>query len=566
MKTIFFKAFIFTFSILIIGNSKVYSQSDDYKEKITVVGVYIPEISDSRKITLSPDIKDTLNYIPKVDYLVVARPLEVPVELKPITAARMTGESFSKIYENHIRAGLGNYLTPYAEFTHSSIRNKKFRYSLNMKHLSSAGKIKEYAHPGISENLVNLNGSWLTSNYTYSAGTKYTRNALHYYGFQPDSITPDYEKSDIKQVFNLYDFYFEGKSNYSDASKFHHSYKLDYKGLWDKYETAENNLILSGNMKKAFNIANALSDEAFYMDFRSGVYGQNNKLQSITTGLVSLKPYLNVRLKEIELKAGVDVSAQIDSVGVPMAFPFVRMDLRIVPSHLNIFLGYSAGELNKNTFRELSDENPFINTEILPLGYSITKNKLYGGINGGFGGKFNYKLGVEHKMVQNMPLFVNDTTAFMNDTTGIYYGNRFDLIFDTVEVLSFKAEFQVKFNSKFNLIMNGAYNVYSPNNETYAWHMPLYDISLMAEYNIQNKLFARAGIYVFGDRWSLDTKTGLESKLKPIWDFNLGAEYRYNKLMSAFVNVSNFTAQRHYLWNNYPSQRINIMAGVTYTF
>lgn len=165
-----------------------------------------------------------------------------------------------------------------------------------------------------------------------------------------------------------------------------------------------------------------------------------------------------------------------------------------------------------------------------------------------------------------MPLFVNDTTAFMNDTSGIYYGNRFDLIFDTVEVLSFKAEFQVKFNSKFNLIMNGAYNVYSPNNETYAWHMPLYDISLMVEYNIQNKLFARAGIYVFGDRWSLDTKTGLESKLKPIWDFNLGAEYRYNKLMSAFVNINNFTAQRHYLWNNYPSQRINIMAGVTYTF
>ena len=35
--------------------------------------------------------------------------------LKTITPAKITGESVSKLYKNYIKAGLGNYTTPYFE-------------------------------------------------------------------------------------------------------------------------------------------------------------------------------------------------------------------------------------------------------------------------------------------------------------------------------------------------------------------------------------------------------------------------------------------------------------------
>ena len=55
-------------------------------------------------------------------------------------------------------------------------------------------------------------------------------------------------------------------------------------------------------------------------------------------------------------------------------------------------------------------------------------------------------------------------------------------------------------------------------------------------------------------------------KLKPFIDMNLGAEYRYNKKVSAFIQFNNFTAKKYQFWTNFPVQSINIMGGVTLSF
>jgi outer membrane receptor protein involved in Fe transport len=52
--------------------------------------------------------------------------------------------------------------------------------------------------------------------------------------------------------------------------------------------------------------------------------------------------------------------------------------------------------------------------------------------------------------------------------------------------------------------------------------------------------------------------------LKSVGDFNLGAEYRYSKMLSFFVNFNNIANMRYYRWEKYPSQRFNFMAGLTF--
>ena len=47
-------------------------------------------------------------------------------------------------------------------------------------------------------------------------------------------------------------------------------------------------------------------------------------------------------------------------------------------------------------------------------------------------------------------------------------------------------------------------------------------------------------------------------------DINLGAEYRYSKMLSFFVNFNNIANTRYYRWEKYPSQRFNLMAGLTF--
>ena len=54
--------------------------------------------------------------------------------------------------------------------------------------------------------------------------------------------------------------------------------------------------------------------------------------------------------------------------------------------------------------------------------------------------------------------------------------------------------------------------------------------------------------------------------MKGYTDINLGVEYRYTKVLSGFVNISNLTGSRYYRWYNYPNYRFQIMGGVSYSF
>jgi outer membrane cobalamin receptor len=49
-------------------------------------------------------------------------------------------------------------------------------------------------------------------------------------------------------------------------------------------------------------------------------------------------------------------------------------------------------------------------------------------------------------------------------------------------------------------------------------------------------------------------------------DANINAEYRYTKKLAAFVRLNNLAAQQYQIWNNYPSQRMNGLLGINFSF
>ena len=56
------------------------------------------------------------------------------------------------------------------------------------------------------------------------------------------------------------------------------------------------------------------------------------------------------------------------------------------------------------------------------------------------------------------------------------------------------------------------------------------------------------------------------TQIDPIFDLNVGLEYRLSEQISGFLNMHNLVVQRYQRWNNYPVQRFNIMGGITYSF
>ena len=104
-----------------------------------------------------------------------------------------------------------------------------------------------------------------------------------------------------------------------------------------------------------------------------------------------------------------------------------------------------------------------------------------------------------------------------------------------------------------------------------AWHRPGSTFGAEASYDIQKKIIVKAGFTTYGKQYARlpepDRADGYLTKtMKGYTDINLGVEYRYTKVLSGFVNISNLTGSRYYRWYNYPGYRFQIMGGVSYSF
>jgi outer membrane receptor protein involved in Fe transport len=53
-------------------------------------------------------------------------------------------------------------------------------------------------------------------------------------------------------------------------------------------------------------------------------------------------------------------------------------------------------------------------------------------------------------------------------------------------------------------------------------------------------------------------------KIKPVADANLQLTYNYSKALSLFASMYNIADRSYLIWNNYPSQRFNMMFGLSY--
>jgi outer membrane receptor protein involved in Fe transport len=56
------------------------------------------------------------------------------------------------------------------------------------------------------------------------------------------------------------------------------------------------------------------------------------------------------------------------------------------------------------------------------------------------------------------------------------------------------------------------------------------------------------------------------SEVNSFADLSLGGEYQFNDRVSAFLKLNNLTGTQYYRWYNYPMQRFNAMAGLTFSF
>ncbi|MDD4214480.1 MAG: hypothetical protein PHR81_06680 [Bacteroidales bacterium] len=551
-------------AFFILFYHQLSGQIKPYAENVTVIAPYQPTISDANKLNTQPVFTDTVITMPKLEYPMLFRKYKTQFAAEPIKAARVGEPSLTKLYKFLLKAGFGSYTSPYGEFFVNNTYSRSYAVGGHLKHHSYFGKIQGWAYPGNNENLAEFYGKKFFKNTVIGGDISYKRNVWHYYGFKPGELSVQPLDRDLyKQRFNLITagVYFNSM-HHPDSLKLNYSTALKYYYLNDFYSVSENGLEFSGDIHKDLHLFKFTSSQLLGMQAKINYYFNEDSLRQYNAGIISLTPYIRTTFKGFNFNLGVDISVSADSLASFHFYPIADVQFNIVKNILIVFAGIK-GNLEENTYLSFTNENPYINPQI-PLSYTSHVYNIFGGIKSEISRTLNFSAAVSYERIKNMPMYVNDTSLVFN--------NRFVIIYDNAKLLNVKGELAYQKDEKFKLLVGGNFYNYIMDNEDRAWHKPIFDAYADFCYNIRDKFIIQAGIT---GRSNVYAKTfagrnPVKKKLSGYADLNLGFEYRYSKILSAWINFNNVTNMskkiRYYQWNNYPLYGFNLMAGISYAF
>lgn len=517
------------------------------------------------KLSDNPELKDDTLVIAPLNYSVLKKSQKTEYRAEKIKPAKIVDEPLSKLYKHYAKVGFGNYTTPLVEFSMSSLRSKDYAGSVYLKHYSMNGKLKDVGPPQFSDNELVLDGKKFFKEFTLNGNLSYKRNVVHYYGFDVDSFPSDsfpaFSKSATKQRFSLIGTSVDLTSSELRPSKWLQKISIDYYNLQDKFGTTENKFGLMANLvKDVSKKSDVLIDAGVdYYNEKMAVHGGNDFIPRLRAAFATSG-------KTWKLKVGLGTALDVtDSLTKGYIYPQLDFQYSLVE---NIFYFYAGanGDLQRNSFKTLTGENPFIVSD-LALANSNVQAKLFAGLRGAFSSKMTFNATVSQSFINNMPYYVNQID------TGAVAGNKFNVVYDKTSLLTVGGDLGYQAGEKLFLNASAFYNFYDMDKQLQPWHRPAITGKFTGKYNLKDKLILSADIYYLGPQFgrtftqdSLGTITYDKVKIKSLVDVNLGVEYRYNQRFSAFVNFNNIAAYRYYRWSQYPSQRFNFMVGLTANF
>jgi hypothetical protein len=551
-----FNNLILLSTLFIFGSSNIIlAQDDKMVKEVQVVRPYEPSISDANKINIQPKIVDTIRVNPNFSYSIIQRPISTYFTPAPLSAARMVAEPLPDLSRSYVRLGIGNSILPQAEFYFASNRNSDYTYGAWLKYFNNKPKIKfdnsnEVKAPASNIDML-LFGKRMFNDKVLSGDIGYNQIKRTYYGY--NFYNAALQPSNDKQAINRFAANFEFKSTIKDSSKFNYQAKANFYHLNDKYDLEENML------KGMLSVNKFIDKEQFGGDIMYIHYGRNNTNGSKNNTIIRIKPWAHFSGKQWHAFAGLNVIVDANgNVNETYFFPNAFISYDIV-SHYIIPYVEINGDVEENSYYTLLLTNPWLYTSTESWN-SVNKLMIGGGIKGKFSPVVSYNINANYSIIDSLALFRNISI----DTNNPLF-NRFGLVFDNIERTTIKGELALEPSKLFRMSISGEFYQYKTSKEAKPWHLPNYKIATSIEYILMSKLKINALIAAEGKRWAIDASSS-PIHLDGFLDFNLGAEYLYNKKASIFINFNNITSTAYQIWYLYPSQKFNMVAGVSYKF
>jgi hypothetical protein len=538
---------------LLMPCAVLYSQQ--ISRDVVVIKPYEPTISDAVKINDLPRNDDTLAFTPSFKYNILPSGLTIGYEPKAIKPAKMT-IPLTELYNSYIKAGLGNYFTPLAEYGFSSRRSKDHAIGAYLMHKSSHSKLKldnkDKVPAGYSNSYAGLSGKKIYDNVDLEGNIRLKNDGIHYYGYNTEMFAdtfPEIRARDIRQRYFLFGTSADIYSTNLDSSRLNYGIGIQYDYFSDKFKNRENILALRGNL------SGSVVKMMLGMDASLVNYLKSQSIDSINNTVIRLMPWLSKRTPEWEADLGFNVYVDILDKSKTYIFPRANVRFNMLEEVIIPYFGID-GRLDVHDYSTVTAENMFV-VPGLNVENSVNKFIIYAGLKGKLSPVTAFRFDVTYSLFNDMHFFVNDTSGD--------YWNQFTVVYDDLEQIKYHGEISLGISEKLNMMIKGSYYKYVTFDEEKAWHKPEYNIDFYFSYNLRNKILFDMELIAIGNRYAKSFQGQADFiRLEPVIDLNFAIEYRYSKILSFFISLCNITSSEYYMWNQYPAQRFNMLAGFTY--
>ena len=423
---------------------------------------------------------------------------------------------------------------------------KKSLINLYGSYISSKGTIRNQDY---SQMNLKATGSYFSpKNEIYGSAT--LRDETYYlYGY--DHSLYDFDKEMIRQQFQ--DVTVKAGLRNTTSTRFRINYdpNAEVNFFTNRNLATETNVTVNLPVEKKFGEAVDLKVD-FKGEFTNyttqGVIPSNTKVRN---NLVQLTPSILYSKPLFSINAGV---TPVWNNGSYAVLPNIYFEVQL-QQKIFMLQGGWVGRYTKNTYRHLTDINPYLDPVYLQA--NTKEVEFYGGIKASLGKHFNLNGKASFITYNDMPLFINDTAS----------DSRSFVISNEPTMNNFRIHGDVSYINQDKFTLNAGFNLNGYTGmkvNKKAWNtLPLEATGSFRWWGFK-RFILKSDLYMFGGGNALG-KTGT-LPFKGGFDLSAGAEYRINKQFSAWLDVNNILNDKYERWHNYPVYGLNLLGGILIHF
>jgi hypothetical protein len=351
---------------------------------------------------------------------------------------------------------------------------------------------------------------------------------------------------------------------------------LKYNRFWDARGSAENRFYVKPSFE--FDVMDEKIKTNFIVDYLGGTFEKDySGITAIKYGYTNfgVHPSVVINKDDWSVNLGAAVFYSVDTENSDnklFVYPQINASLKVV-GDLMIFYAGAEGSLDQNSYRDFTNDNPFVSPT---LGIAPTDKQydIFAGLKGKLANSISYNIRGAYKSEKNKALFKSNDYSENVANEDYAFGNSFDVVYDNLKTISFYGELKADFSKNVSFGINGTFSSYTNDIQEEAWNLPAIKLGSSLDVNITKKWYAGANVFFVGERKDMQMETIIPlvavtptpTTLKSYFDANFHVGYKHNERLTGFLKLTNVANQAYQKWMNYPVQGIQVLLGASYKF